>query len=272
MAWQPARPGFLRRLPLPGRTESVVLAVLLLAAALLVGLAAWTAGNRTVPEYVPPANAGADAPAAPAPPPAAAPPVLAFYGDWYTAGTPQGGRGPAGWPAIVSGRLGARGTQPHALTDAGYVATSSFGDGTFTSLAEQLPEPDADVTVVFGSRNDYLAPPARITAAALRFSELVRAAAPRTRLLVIGPAWTDADVPPELLAVRDAVAAAATSADATFVDPLAEGWFVGEAGLIGTDGISPTDAGHVYLADRIEPLIRALLADVPAGERPVPTP
>ncbi|SDF58416.1 Lysophospholipase L1 [Blastococcus fimeti] len=275
VARQPDRPGFFRSLPLPSRTEGIVIAVLLLLTAIAVGVAAWVASNRTPPEFDPPANAGATERATPSasttaprstdPSDPSDAPVLAFYGDWYTAGTQQGGLGPAGWPAIVGERLGARSTEPHALTDAGYVATSSFGDATFVSLAELQPEPDADVTVVFGSRNDYRATPAQITAAATRTFELIRAAAPQTRLLVIGPAWTDAAVPAELPPVRDAVRSAAAAADVTFIDPLVGRWFFDGVGLIGRDLISPTDPGHAYLADLIEPLVRDLLENAPAS-------
>ena len=41
-----------------------------------------------------------------------------------------------------------------------------------------------------------------------------------------------------------------------FIDPLAEGWFVGRPDLIGSDGVHPNDAGHAYLAAKIAPLIR----------------
>ena len=44
-----------------------------------------------------------------------------------------------------------------------------------------------------------------------------------------------------------------------FVDPLAEGWFVGRPDLIGADGVHPNDAGHAYLAEKIAPLIRSQL-------------
>ncbi len=275
MARESDRPGFLRSLPLPSRTEGIVIAVLLVLTAIAVGVAAWVAGNRTPPEFEPPANAGAAQSATPptdtssprstGPAEPSEAPVLAFYGDRFTAGTQQGGLGPAGWPAIVTERLGARSTERHALTDAGYVATSSFGDATFVSLAELLPEPDADVTIVFGSRNDYQATPAQITAAATRTFEVIRATAPQTRLLVIGPAWTDAAVPEELPPVRDAVREAAAAADVTFIDPLVGRWFFDGVGLIGRDSISPTDAGHAYLADLIEPLVRDLLEVAPAA-------
>ena len=42
-------------------------------------------------------------------------------------------------------------------------------------------------------------------------------------------------------------------AGAAFVDPIAERWFVGQPGLIGADGVHPTDAGHEYMADKIAP-------------------
>ena len=46
---------------------------------------------------------------------------------------------------------------------------------------------------------------------------------------------------------------------ATWIDPIAERWFVGRPDLIGADGVHPTDAGHAYMADKIAPLIAAQL-------------
>jgi lysophospholipase L1-like esterase len=266
------RPGPVRDLPLPSRTERVLLAALLLVTALVVAFSAWQAVRLTPGAAPSPGNAGALAPAwastppaAPAPPPTtptpepARAPVLAFYGDWFVSGTEAGGLGPTGWPAIVSERVGAVGTEPHAVTDAGYVAVSDVAGDTFVTLAERQPEPAADVTIVFGGRNDYRASPAEITASARRMFDTIRATAPQTKLVVIGPAWTGADIPPELLPVRFAVRQAASDAGATFMDPLDGGWLIDGVGLIAGDGISPTDEGHTYLAGRIEPFVRALL-------------
>ncbi|SOE00356.1 SGNH/GDSL hydrolase family protein [Blastococcus haudaquaticus] len=275
MARGPGRPGPFARLPLPGRTEGIVILVVLLVTAIAVGAAAWYAGTRTTPAFDSPDDAAeAGAPPPTATPPNDEPPGLAVYGDWYVSGTALGGAGPAGWPAIVSQRLGAQATEPHAVTDAGYVAASDRTGDTFLSLAENFPEPRADVTVVFGSRNDYSAAPAEITAAATRTLETIRATAPETELLVIGPAWTDADVPPELPPVTDAVRQAAAAVGATFVDPLEERWFFDNPELIGADVISPTDEGHRYLADRIEPFVRQVLeenATSPSSETVGPT-
>ena len=88
---------------------------------------------------------------------------------------------------------------------------------------------------------------------------MARRGAPTARLLVIGPPWPTDDVPDNVWRVRDALAAEAAAIGATFIDPLAEHWFVGRPELIGKDGIHPTDAGHAYMADKIAPLILAQL-------------
>lgn len=256
---------------MPTRHEGLAVLAVLLVAGLALALSAWRASNRTPPVFEPPVSAGASAePSARPTTPTTAPspsstdaPVLAFYGDWFVSGTDEGGLGPAGWPAIVSERIGAEGTAPHAVTDAGYVAESATSSDTFRTLAENFPEPEADVTVVFGGRNDYRATPAEITAAATRTFETVRTNAPETELLVIGPAWTDVAVPPELLPVRDAIRQAAQDVGAAFLDPLEEGWLVDRPDAVASDLISPTDAGHAQLADRIEPVLREVLADAP---------
>ena len=262
----PGVTGFFRGLPLPGPRERLVLLVLLLMTGIAVGTSAWYASNRTPPTYTPaPKDVGAQAePTAGAPAPTAVrSPVLAFYGDWFVSGTTRGGSGAAGWPAIVSRRIGADGTVPHAATDAGYVRPSSTTADTFDTLAQKAPEPNADVTIVFGGRNDYRATPPEIAAAARRTFATIRAAAPQTRLLVIGPAWTNPEVPAALPPIRDAVQQAATASGATFVDPLADRWLFDNPELLSADGISLTDAGHVYLADHIEPVVDQLLSEVP---------
>ena len=58
-----------------------------------------------------------------------------------------------------------------------------------------------------------------------------------------------------MLTIRDSLRRQALAAGAVFIDPIAEGWFVGRPDLIGGDGVHPTDAGHAYMAERIAPLI-----------------
>jgi len=109
--------------------------------------------------------------------------------------------------------------------------------------------------VFFGSRNDQPVDPQLFSALALETLRLARFAAPSAQVLVIGPPWPTTCVPPELLVIRDSLRDQAAAVGAMFVDPIAEGWFIGRPDLIGQDGIHPTDAGHVYMAERIAPLI-----------------
>lgn len=188
--------------------------------------------------------------------------VLAVYGDSYSAGGRQGGKGDEGWPALVAGALDAD-LRLHAAGGAGYVNGSKARDETFLDQVRGAPEPDADVVVVFGSRNDKFLPVADVKAQAVAVFAAVRSQSPSAELVVVGPAWDD-DVPPdELFMTRDAVASAAADAGALFVDPLAEEWLLDRPALIGTDGVHPTDAGHAYLAGLFEPLLRDVLLGVP---------
>jgi lysophospholipase L1-like esterase len=182
------------------------------------------------------------------------PPVIAVYGDSYSAGSDEGGNGPAGWPARLADRLDVE-VRLHAVQGARYVGGS--GGGTFLEQVQGAPEPDADVVVIFGSRNDTGAPSEEITAQAAATYDAVRSASPDADLVVIGPAWSDEAVPADTFLARDAVLAAAEAAGLPFVDPLEEGWFFGRLELIGADAIHPTDQGHAYLGGLIEPVLRA---------------
>jgi lysophospholipase L1-like esterase len=186
-------------------------------------------------------------------------PVLAVYGDGYSSGSAAGGQGPAGWPALLAGRLGAQ-LQLGAAPRSGYVAIGSTGQD-FADQVAATPVPDATVTIVFGSRNDLGQPVDDVSGAVTDTLDAIRSTAPDTAIVVVGPAWSNADVPAELNDQRDAVASAAAAAGATFVDPLAEGWFAEPGDLIADDGVSPTDAGHQFIADSLAPVVSGLLAD-----------
>jgi len=187
-----------------------------------------------------------------------APPILAVIGDGYSTGSALGGQGATGWPALVAEQLGAE-LRLHAVSMAGYAAPGMTGQD-FADIATASPVPDADVTVVFGSRNDLDQSVAAVARGASETLQLIRSSAPRTQLVVVGPAWSSSDVPVDLYPLRDAVQEAAQAAGATFVDPLEAGWFDQPATLIAQDGISPTDAGHALLATQISPHVQQKLS------------
>ena len=239
--------------------------ILTLALLLLGNVALFTLmGMRPAPadtyESQAPAGAGAAAPQSPAaaPAPEAAPtepPVLAVYGDGYAAGNEMGGRGAAGWPALVAEETGTT-LVLNAVPQAGYASVGVTGED-YLELLSASPVPDADVTLLFGSRNDADQDLGQVQSQVVSAMAVARENAPQAALVVIGPVWDDGNAPASVLAVRDLVQAAAEEAGALFVDPLAEGWFSAGSGLISTDGISPTDAGHAHLAELIAPTVTA---------------
>ncbi|MGY1698684.1 SGNH/GDSL hydrolase family protein [Geodermatophilus sp. SYSU D00766] len=244
-----------------------LLALVLVNAAVFAGMALRPAAEDPYgPTRLAAASAPTPAPAAgtPAPvdaatsPEPASTPVLAVYGDGYAAGNPSGGLGPAGWPAQVAASVGAE-LSLHAVARAGYAALGVTGED-LPAVVRANPVPDAAVTVLFGSRNDGDESTPAVEANASAAIAAVRQQAPDTVLLVVGPVWSDGDVPAGVVAARDAVRSAAEAAGAEFVDPVAEGWFADVTGLIATDGVSPTDQGHAYLAERIAPAVEAALA------------
>jgi len=202
--------------------------------------------------------------------PPAAPPVAAvsIIGDSYTGGSQMGGNGPQGWPILVEDQLGQRGVQIRANVaaegGAGYVSRGTKG-GVFDEQVPKVVGPNSRLVIFLGSRNDDSAPPADLSVAVQKTLADVKAEAPTAKVVVIGPPWPNASPTPEILAVRDVLRAQAEAAGAIFIDPIAEGWFFDRPDLIGADGVHPTDAGHLFMADRIAPLIAQELGQTPAA-------
>lgn len=185
------------------------------------------------------------------------PPVLAVYGDGYSVGTALGGQGDANWAALVAKQVGAT-LDLEAVSRAGYTVAGSTGL-TLPAIVGAHPVPTATVTVIFAGHNDLGSDPAALSQGIDATLQAVQAEDPSTALVVVGPAWSDTAVPSGLLAIRDAAKAAADSAHAAFVDPLADHWFTQSAALVASDGVSPTDAGHQFMARVMAPVVRQAL-------------
>ncbi|WP_255496742.1 MULTISPECIES: GDSL lipase [Mycobacteriaceae] len=188
---------------------------------------------------------------------------IAVIGDSYTTGTDEGGQGPQSWTSRAWLLLASQG----ARVDADVAAEGGAGYGIrgnrgslFEDLTLRAVDRDDVLVVFFGSRNDQPVDVPRYTALVGDTFQAARRMAPKAKFLVIGPPWPTADPPGEVLALRDSLRGQARTIGAVFIDPLAEGWFVGRPDLIGPDGVHPTDAGHAYMADKIAPLIRSQLA------------
>jgi len=195
------------------------------------------------------------------PPPVVTPRLgtpVAVLGDSYTTGSGMGGRGAHSWPIIAVNQLHREGVAIDLTVGAvgatGYVKANSKG----TVFADQIQKSVATndrLVVLFGSINDRGIPADQLSVAVQCTLNNTKAAAPQAKVLVIGPPWATDDPPANILGVRDVVKAQADAAGATFVDPIAEAWFVNHPELIGADRVHPNDAGHQYLAEKIAPLI-----------------
>ncbi len=187
---------------------------------------------------------------------------VAVIGDSYTTGTDEGGLGGNAWTARAWRALAHDGVQvaPDVACEgrAGYAVPGDHGS-EFEDLTARAVHPDDALVVFFGSRNDQGLDPALLADKAHSAFGFAHRIAPSARLLVIGPPWPTADPPEGVLAIDDVLTGQAAAAGATYVDPIAEYWFVDRPDLIGPDGIHPTDAGHEYMAEKIAPLIRAQL-------------
>jgi len=182
---------------------------------------------------------------------------ILVIGDSWTGGTSGVGRGEAGWPALLGRRMPDVEVETAATGDAGYVTTA--GDQTLPDLVAGADLADVDLVVLFGSRFDAAGVADQVDVAVREVIASIRDQAPDAGLVVIGPAWPDAAVPAGVRNNRDVIRAAAQAASVRFVDPLREEWFADGRGLIGADGVHPTDQGHVRLADRIQPIVREAL-------------
>lgn len=187
---------------------------------------------------------------------------VAVIGDSYTTGTDEGGRESKAWPARTWLTLARQGTEiaPNIASEgrAGYAVRGDHGS-VFSDLAARAVHRNDALVVFFGSRNDQDVDPELLTQMLDETFDLVLRSAPSASLLVIGPPWPTADPPEAVLRIRDLVKDEALAACATFVDPIAQRWFVARPDLIGADGVHPNDAGHAYMADKIAPLIRSQL-------------
>ncbi|BBX65071.1 hypothetical protein MSAS_42450 [Mycobacterium saskatchewanense] len=187
---------------------------------------------------------------------------VAVVGDSYTTGTDEGGMGPRSWTALAWRTLGSQGVRiaPDVAAEgrAGYGVRGDHGS-IFQDLTARAVKPEDALVVFFGSRNDQGFDLGQLAERARDTFDLARRLAPSAKFLVIGPPWPTADVPGDVLQIRDVLNGAAHAAGAAFVDPIGDRWFVDRPGLIGPDGVHPNDAGHQYLAGMIAPLIRMQL-------------
>jgi acyl-CoA thioesterase-1 len=177
-----------------------------------------------------------------------------FLGDSCTAGLGSDGRGyvaataaQLGWEAVAAGQSGT-----------GYVDPGTApGQAVYGERVAAVAAQDPDVVVVQGSTNDAGAGDAVGPAASAVYAELQQLL-PEAEIVVLGPLAPPAVEPAQLVAVRNALAAAASQAGLPFIDPITADWLQPVAGLYTSDGLHPNDAGYDRIAAELASELRDL--------------
>jgi hypothetical protein len=169
------------------------------------------------------------------------------------------------WPSLLQHELLSAGgvtsdLQNGGVPGSGYVFRGPVSKTVFGEKAAQLIRPDEALVVFVGSDNDAAADSLPALASTVHdvFAH-TKQTAPQAKLLVIGPIYHQGNPPPEVLRARDIVRDQATAVAAAFVDPIADGWLVGEPNVFNADGV-PTQATDVFLGLRVLPLVATALS------------
>lgn len=212
------------------------------------------------PQQAPPPGTTASAKGSAGDAPKADRPWVVF-GDSFAEGTGADTPGETGFPQLLGECV-----SELVLTDAqggtGYLEPgprnaptprSIIGQRVETTMRELAPP---KVTLFAAGLNDrdrvgvaQTSSPEQATAAATAAWEKAKAEAPRTRMVILGPFWTDEEPDEAIFAVRDVLRDAAEDAGYLFIDPVE--WLVGRAKMVGSDGTHPTQVGHEYIAKRL---------------------
>jgi hypothetical protein len=164
---------------------------------------------------------------------------------------PTGGCNEANYAQVLSAKEGWI-TTVLAQGGTGYV--NGADNDPAQNFQARLPDvynASPDLVIVEGSVSDEYYTEVAVQLAALALFKDLKTHLPNATVVAIGPAW--AGTPPaNVVAVEDAVKAAAAGRVALFIDPIAGGWFDGaNESLMDSDHQSLTDQGHAHMAAMI---------------------
>src|SRR4051794_3380707 len=192
-------------------------------------------------------------------------PTVAFLGDSWTEGV--GATGRRGYVVRTAERLG-WGYGNFGVGGSGY----SVPGPNHSRFAQRIPQLAAlapEVVVVQGSLNERRSRPSELRAAvATTLAELRTALDPGTAVLVVGASYNPGTPDATIDWINAAIAASAAEAALPFVNPATADWTDPHDPALWSDSIHPSDRGHELIADRLEPLLRALVRHRIAGGPP----
>jgi acyl-CoA thioesterase-1 len=185
-------------------------------------------------------------------------PFVSFIGDSWTYG--KGATGLVGY-APLTGRLLGWKHRVLGVGGSGYVE-GGRGDIPFEERIEAAVAGNPDVVVIQGSINDRttVTPLAELRpAVADTLEELVAAAGADTAVVVLGASHVPGVPAEEVDPINDTLRAEAGRLGLTFVDVVAENWSDPDDPAIWADSAHVDDAGAEQVAERLAPVLRAVL-------------
>ena len=173
-----------------------------------------------------------------------------FLGDSYTTGWNGAGLGARGWPRRVGRAKGWR-TVNLAVAGTGFINPGWTNQPVRSRVSAAIAK-HPDIVFVAAGHNDSRWSAAATAKAADKVIDRLHKALPHAVLVIVAPIWPNGSPPARCLTLRNHLRRKAAAVHAIFIDPLAERWFAGKYHrLIGSDGIHPTDAGHLRMAKRV---------------------
>jgi acyl-CoA thioesterase-1 len=185
---------------------------------------------------------------------ASAQPLAHFLGDSYTFGYGATSRQTA-LPMRIAAGMGWR-ADVDGVSGTGYLNPATGTNDTYPDRASHVPA-GARYVVIMGGVNDY----ARFAASPTAFVRAANTtAAPRAKLIVVGPFWPYAPTDSRITAMDAIVENAAATHGALFLDALRERWMT-DPGVAGhmTDKLHPNQQGYDALAARIDAALKERL-------------
>lgn len=179
---------------------------------------------------------------------------VTFIGDSWTFG--EGATALRGYAVLTAEQLGWQ-YQTLGVGGSGY----TLGLSTFDQRVDHAVATDPDVIVVEGSLNERTTAAATLAAAADATLAHLRADAdPKTRILVLGATYSPGTPNATIDSINAVIHQAADRSGLEFVDPAAENWIDASDASLWHDPDHPNDVGHQVVADRLKPVLRAMVS------------
>jgi lysophospholipase L1-like esterase len=180
-------------------------------------------------------------------------PVIAFLGDDWTAGIGATSKAKR-FTSLVCTQLQVT-ERNFGLNGAGYAKAGTSGRD-YRSQVAKIVAAQPTIVVISGGRNDYSDDAATTAAAAHAMFANLHTKLPDAKLVAIAPFWGDSDLPPEMIALSNAVKKAVSDAGGTYVDITDP---IHSHPNYMADDADPNDQGYAAIAAALEPQLAGLL-------------